>query len=305
MRIDTLFERGDPLFSFEFFPPADDEGAERLFDAISALQPLQPAFVSVTHGAGGSRRDDRTVHVVKRILDETGLVPMAHLTCRDCSVDDLRGQLQRIEALGLDNVLALRGDPANGQGAFTPHPDGLRWGSELVQLASDTTGLCVGAACSPEKHPESTDPDAELRAAIAKVRAGARFLITQLVFDNQVYFDFVARLRAVGVTVPVLPGIMPITNVEQVQRFTLKIGARIPVALRAALDERRDDSAAVIQLGVAWAALQCTDLLRRGAPGVHFITLNRSPATRAILSALRVEEPWRRIEQPMLRERRP
>jgi len=291
MRIDTLLQRGDPLFSFEFFPPADDDGAERLFAAISALRPLEPAFVSVTHGAGGSRRDDRTVRVVERIRDETGLLPMAHLTCRDCSVDDLRDELHRIERAGIENVLALRGDPPNGQGVFTPHPNGLRFGSDLVQLASDTTGLCVGAACSPERHPESTDADADVRAAVEKVRAGARFLITQLIFDNRVYFDFVARLRAAGVDVPVLPGIMPITNVDQVERFTAKIGASIPLSLRAALHDRRDDPNAVIQLGVAWATLQCSDLLLRGAPGVHFITLNRSPATRAILTALRVEQP--------------
>ena len=294
MRIDTLLLRGDPLFSFEFFPPADDDGAERLFAAISALRPLEPAFVSVTHGAGGSSRDDRTVRFVERIRDETGLLPMAHLTCRECTVDELGDDLRRYERAGIENVLALRGDPPNGQGVFTPHPGGLRFGSDLVQLAAASTSLCVGAACSPEKHPKSTEPDAELRAAVEKVRAGARFLITQLIFDNRVYFDFVARLRAEGVTVPVIPGIMPITNVDQVERFTLKIGATIPSALRNSLADRRDDPAAVIQLGVAWATLQCSDLLRRGAPGVHFITLNRSPATRAILSALRVEQPWRR-----------
>lgn len=298
MRIDTLLERGEPLFSFEFFPPADDDGAQRLFATISALRPLEPAFVSVTHGAGGSRRDDRTVRFVERIRDETGLLPMAHLTCRDCSVEDLRDELRGYERAGIENVLALRGDPPNGQGVFTPHPDGLRFGSELVELAARTTSLCVGAACSPEKHPESTDADADLRAAVEKVRAGARFLITQLIFDNRVYFDFVARLRAAGVGVPVLPGIMPITNVGQVERFTSKIGASIPAALRAALRDRRDDPAAVIQLGVAWATLQCSDLLRRGAPGVHFITLNRSPATRAILSALRIEQPRLRDAPP-------
>ncbi|MHB8717429.1 MAG: methylenetetrahydrofolate reductase [Candidatus Dormibacteria bacterium] len=294
MRIDTLLQRGDPLFSFEFFPPADDDGAARLFDTISALRPLQPAFVSVTHGAGGSRRDDRTVRFVERIRDEAGLLPMAHLTCRDCSVDELREDLLRYQRAGIDNVLALRGDPADGEGTFTPHPSGLRYGSELVELATATTSLCVGAACSPERHPESSDDGDDLRAAVEKVRAGARFLITQLIFDNRVYVNFVARLRAAGVSVPVIPSIMPVTNVDQVERFTSKIGATVPVALREALHDRRDDRAAVIQLGVAWATLQCSDLLRRGAPGVHFITLNRSPATRAILSALRIEQPWRR-----------
>jgi methylenetetrahydrofolate reductase (NADPH) len=292
MRIDSLFARGDPLFSFEFFPPRDDEGAERLFAAISALSDLAPAFVSVTHGAGGSQRDDRTVRVVERIGRETGLLPMAHLTCRDSSVDDLLGEIRRYQEVGIDNVLALRGDPPNGEGAFVPHEGGLRYGSELVRLVHDNADICVGAACSPEKHVESASLEDDVRAACQKVEAGASFLITQLFFDNSRYFSFVARVRAAGIDVPIVPGIMPITNVDQVYRFTAKIGATIPAALRAALETRSDDPPAVLQLGVAWATLQCSELLRAGAPGIHFITLNRSPATRAILTALRIARPW-------------
>ncbi|MGH7722992.1 MAG: methylenetetrahydrofolate reductase [NAD(P)H] [Candidatus Dormibacteria bacterium] len=292
MRIDGLFSAGEPLFSFEFFPPRDDDGAERLFATIAALRDLAPAFVSVTHGAGGSQRDDRTVRLVERIGRETGLLPMAHLTCRDSTVDDLLTEIRRYQEVGIDNVLALRGDPPNGEGAFVPHDGGLRYGSELVRLLHDNADICVGAACSPEKHVESASLEDDVSAACRKVEAGASFLITQLFFDNAQYFNFVARARGVGIGVPIVPGIMPITNVDQVYRFTAKIGASIPAALRAALQTRADDAPAVLQLGVAWATLQCSELLRAGAPGIHFITLNRSPATRAILTALRIARPW-------------
>jgi len=219
---------------------------------------------------------------------------MAHLTCRDSTVDDLLEEIRQYEAIGIDNVLAIRGDPPDGEGAFIPHEGGLRYGSELVRLLTDNADLCVGAACSPEKHVESASLEDDVAAALQKVEAGARFLITQLVFDNSVYFSFLARAREVGIDVPIVPGIMPITNVDQVTRFTAKIGASIPAALRSALASRADDPAAVLQLGVAWATLQCSELLRAGAPGIHFITLNRSPATRAILSALRIARPWAR-----------
>jgi methylenetetrahydrofolate reductase (NADPH) len=292
MRIDTLFADGQPLFSFEFFPPKDDAGAERLFATIAALRELEPAFVSVTHGAGGSARDDRTVRFVQRIRAETGLLPMAHLTCRESTVDQLLDEISQYREAGVDNVLAIRGDPPNGEGAFVAVPGGLRFGSELVRLLHDNSDVCVGAACSPEKHIESPTLDQDVEAARHKVDAGASFLITQLFFDNNVYFDFVARVREAGVEVPIVPGIMPITNVDQVSRFTAKIGASIPTALRDALAARIDDPAAVLQLGVAWATLQCSELLAAGAPGIHFITLNRSPATRAILTALRIARPW-------------
>ncbi len=292
MRIDSLFGRGEPLFSFEFFPPKDEDGAERLFATIAALRELEPAFVSVTHGAGGSTRDDRTVRFVERIREVTGLLPMAHLTCRDSTVVDLLAEIRQYEAAGVYNVLAIRGDPPNGAGVFQAPEGGLRFGSDLVRLLRDNSEMCVVAACSPEKHVESSSLEQDVGAALQKVEAGASFLITQLFFDNRVYFDFVERARRAGITVPIIPGIMPITNIDQVYRFTAKIGASIPAALRAALQGRVDDPAAVLQLGVAWATLQCSDLLRQGAPGVHFITLNRSPATRAILTALRVASPW-------------
>ena len=285
-------ERGEPLFSFEFFPPKTDAGVEALFEALRQLRPLAPSFVSVTWGAGGSTRG-RTLEVVTRIKRETEIEAMAHLTCVGATRAELAEQLTVIRAAGIANVLALRGDPPRGQREFVPQEGGLQYASQLVTLASETTDLCVGAACYPEGHPETRDLARDLKNCKAKVDAGARFLVTQLFFDNRHYFDFVGRARAAGIEVPILPGIMPITNVDQIERFTAMCGAQIPPMLAAALRARRSDPESALQLGVAYATLQCADLLRRGAPGIHFYTLNRSSATRAILAALRALEPWR------------
>jgi methylenetetrahydrofolate reductase (NADPH) len=295
MRLDTVLEgRRQPVFSFEFFPPKTDEGVRQLFEAISHLRELEPTFVSVTYGAGGSVRT-RTVDLVTRIRRELDIEPVAHLTCVDATVDDLRGILDGLRDAGIDNVLALRGDPPEGDERFVATVGGLAHGNELMELITSDYGFCVGGACYPEKHPESADADEDVRAAKRKADAGASYLITNLFFDNRMYFDFVARARVAGVTVPIIPGIMPVTNVGQIRRFTLKIGATIPEALLDALRTRENDPEAVLQLGVAWATLQCAELLAGGAPGVHFYTMNRSPATRAILSALRAARPWDRV----------
>jgi methylenetetrahydrofolate reductase (NADPH) len=295
MRLDTVLEgRRQPVFSFEFFPPKTDEGVRQLFDAISRLRDLEPTFVSVTYGAGGSVRT-RTVDLVARIRRELDIEPVAHLTCVDATVEDLQGILDGLRDAGIDNVLALRGDPPDGVDRFVTAPGGLAHGSELMELITTRYGFCVGGACYPEKHPESADADEDVRSAKRKADAGASYLITNLFFDNTMYFDFVARARAGGVTVPIIPGIMPVTNVGQIRRFTSKIGATIPDALLEALRAREDDPDAVLQLGVAWSTLQCAELLAGGAPGVHFFTMNRSPATRAILSALRAARPWDRV----------
>ncbi len=285
-------ERGEPLFSFEFFPPKTDAGVESLFEALRQLRPLAPSFVSVTWGAGGSSRG-RTLEVVTRIKRETEIEAMAHLTCTGVSRQELTEQLAVIHAAGIGNVLALRGDPPRGQREFVVHEGGLQYASELVALARQATDLCVGAGCYPEGHPETRDLARDLKNTKIKVDAGAQFLITQLFFDNRHYFDFVGRARAAGIEAPILPGIMPITNVDQIERFTAMCGAQIPPLLAAALRARRGDPESALQLGVAYATLQCADLLRRGAPGIHFYTLNRSSATRAILAALRALEPWR------------
>jgi methylenetetrahydrofolate reductase (NADPH) len=290
-------ERGEPVFSFEFFPPKNDAGVQGLFETLHSLRPLGPSYVSVTWGAGGSSRG-RTLEMVTRIKRETEIEAMAHLTCVGASRKELEEQLAVICDAGITNVLALRGDPPRGQREFIIHPEGLAHASDLVQLArevSDKRGvkLCIGGACYPEGHPETRDLARDLRHCKAKVDAGADFLITQLFFDSRKYFDFVGRARAAGIAVPILPGIMPVTNVEQIERFTAMCGAQIPHGLSAALQARREDHEAALQLGVAYAALQCAELLRGGAPGIHFYTLNRSSATRAILSALRASEPWR------------
>ncbi|MHB8488885.1 MAG: methylenetetrahydrofolate reductase [NAD(P)H] [Candidatus Dormibacteria bacterium] len=295
LRLDTVLEaRRRPVFSFEFFPPKTDEGVRQLFEAISHLRELEPTFVSVTYGAGGSVRT-RTVELVTRIRRELDIEPVAHLTCVDATVEDLQGILDGLRDAGIDNVLALRGDPPEGAERFVATAGGLAHGSELMELITARYGFCVGGACYPEKHPESADADEDVRSARRKAEAGASYLITNLFFDNRMYFDFVARVRSAGVTLPIIPGIMPVTNVGQIRRFTSKIGATIPEALLDALRSRENDPEAVLQLGVAWATLQCAELLAGGAPGVHFYTMNRSPATRAILSALRAARPWDRV----------
>ncbi len=288
-------ERGEPVFSFEFFPPKTDEGVRALFDTVDALRPLGPAYVSVTYGAGGSTRQ-KTVDLVKRLRREREVEAMAHVTCVGSSRDEIASVLDEVADAGIQNVLALRGDPPRGQTEFVPHPEGFRYASDLVAFVRsrpERWRFCIGAAAYPEGHVETRDLGQDLRNLKTKVDAGVDFLVTQLFFDNPRYFAFVERARAAGLTLPIIPGIMPFTNVEQVERFTAMCGASIPPPLRAAMEVRRADPDAARELGVAYASLQCADLLRRGAPGVHFYTLNRSTSTRAILAALRASEPWR------------
>jgi methylenetetrahydrofolate reductase (NADPH) len=294
MRIDEIIaEDGDPVFSFEFFPPKTEEGEQNLYHALEALRPLEPSFVSVTWGAGGSTRE-KTIEIVKRIRATHGLEAMAHFTCVGATVDELRAALDQMRDAGIDNVLPLRGDPPRGETRFVAAEGGLSYASDLIRLAASEYDFCLAGACYPEVHPEAPDADADLAHLREKVEAGARVLITQLFFDNETYFRFVERARAAGIDVPIVAGIMPITNAEQIKRFTSMCGATIPAPLQEALDQRADDPDAVVDLGVAYATLQCAELLARGAPGIHFYTLNRSPATRAILSALRLQRPWER-----------
>jgi methylenetetrahydrofolate reductase (NADPH) len=286
MRITERLRTSTPFFSFEFFPPKTDDGVASLMQTIAALKSLDPAYVSVTYGAGGSTRM-RTVDVAKRIQNELEIDVLAHITCVGSDTDELRDVLRELEAANIRNVLALRGDPPRGSSTFVPHAGGFRHASDLVTLLEREFDFCVGAACYPEKHPEAPSVHADVDAVERKIANGARFLVTQLFFDNQQYFDFVARVRARGITAPVIPGIMPITNYEQIDRFTKMCGATIPAALRSELELRRDEPEAVAELGVAFATVQAVELLEGGAPGVHFYTLNKSPATRAVVSALR------------------
>ena len=288
-------ERGEPVFSFEFFPPRTDEGERQLFRTVEALRPLGPGFVSVTYGAGGSERA-RTVELVKRLKRDVEVEPVAHVTCVGSSREEIAGVLDEVAAAGIQNVLLLRGDPPRGEKTFAAHPDGFAHASDLVAFVRsqpERWRFCVGGAAYPEGHPETRDLSRDLAHLKVKVDAGVDFLVTQLFFENAHYFRFVERARAAGISAPVLPGVMPLTSVDQIERFTAMCGASIPPPLQAALEVRRADPDASLQFGVAYASLQAADLLRRGAPGIHFYTLNRSPSSRAILAALRASTPWR------------
>ena len=292
MRIDEILEAAEsPVFSFEFFPPKTDEGEHRLRAALKELALLEPDFVSVTYGAGGSTRE-RTVEITKWIKQELGIEAMAHLSCVGTTREELVGILDEVAAGEIENVLALRGDPPRGQAEWQPHPGGLHYSTELASLISEGYPFGIGAACFPEVHPDAPDLAHDLQFLKQKVEAGASFLITQLFFDNELYFRFIEEARSVGIDVPIIPGIMPITDLGQIKTITGMCGASIPAALLGQLEGRADDPDAVLQLGVSYATLQCAELLARGAPGIHFYTLNRSPATRAILSALKLLRPW-------------
>jgi methylenetetrahydrofolate reductase (NADPH) len=296
VRIDEIIAAsGEPVFSFEFFPPKTDEGERNLRATLEDLRAFDPDFVSVTYGAGGSTRN-KTVELTHWIKQELGIEAMAHLSCVGSTREELIEILDGMRVAGIENVLALRGDPPRGETEWRPHPGGLQYSTELASLISERYPYAVGAACFPEVHPEAPDMAHDLRFLKDKVDNGASFLITQLFFDNELYFQFVEEARAVGIEVPIIPGIMPITDVNQIKTITGMCKASIPDRLLEALEWRASDTEAVLQLGVAYATLQCAELLARGAPGIHFYTLNRSPATRAILSALRLLRPWVRRE---------
>lgn len=290
MRIRELLGVGRPSISFEFFPPKDDAGFESLREALAALRELRPTFVSVTYGAGGNLRG-KTIELVSHIKRDYGIEAMAHLTCLGASRDELRGVLAGLASNGVENVLTLRGDPPRGATSFEPHPEGFRYASELAAFARQHFRFCMGGACYPEKHPEAPSMEADLENLRRKVDAGCEFLITQLFFDNRHYYDFVSRVRSMGISAPIVPGIMPITNVAQVERFTKMCGASIPTELLTELRRFQDDPIAVQLLGVSHATAQCLELLQRGAPGIHFYTLNKSPAARAILKGIQTAFP--------------
>lgn len=293
MRIDELLAGTEPVFSFEFFPPKTEQGEQNLYAALRELRTLEPSFVSVTYGAGGSTRA-KTIEIVKRIKEQHDLEVMAHLTCVGATVAQLRETLDEMLEAGTENVLALRGDPPAGQDDWVKAEGGLEYSRELVQLISEHYPFTVGAACFPETHIHAASPEADLQHLVEKVEAGVDFLITQLFFDNAFYFDFVDRARGAGIDVPIVPGILPITQIGQLERMTSMCGASIPERLHRELHAREGQPEAVIDFGVAYATLQCAELLATGAPGIHFYTLNRSPATRAILGALKLARPWER-----------
>lgn len=288
MRISEILRRGRPIFSFEFFPPRTEEAARQLEQTIVELGPLEPDYVSVTYGAGGSTRE-KTVDIVSRVKRETGIEAMAHLTCVGSTREELKSVIDKLSDAGVDNILALRGDPPKGQTTFTPVEGGFSYANELAAFIHEEwpQRFCVGGAGYPEKHVECGNPVRDLINLKRKVDAGVDFIITQLFFDNRKYFEFVDQARSKGITVPIIPGIMPMTSAAGVERMTMLCGATLPYRLAEELERRRDNPEAVMQLGIAHATAQCLDLLEGGAPGIHFYTLNRSMATRQILQAIR------------------
>ncbi len=283
-----LVASGARSFSFEFFPPKDEAGTVALWRALRELEPLRPTFVSVTYGAGGSTRD-RTVEITKRIARETTMVPMAHLTCVGHSQEEMRSVVGAYAAAGIRNVLVLRGDPPGGPGTpWTPTEGGLTYASELVALVREVGDFSVGVAAFPLGHREAETLDDDVRVLLAKQEAGAEFAITEMYFQASEYAELVARSREAGVTIPIVPGIMPITNLRQVTRMAELSGREVPSSVVSRIAAHEGDPEAVRREGIAVASELCESLLADGAPGLHFDTLNKSRATREIYANLRL-----------------
>ena len=286
LTVKELLATGRPTFSFEFFPPKTDEGEKTLWQAIRELEPLQPAFVDVTYGAGGSTRD-RTLSIVKRIAAETSITVVAHLTCVGATREELVTIAKDFGAAGIRNLLALRGDMPGGPGTpWEAVEGGLHHADDLVALLHEVGDFCVGVAAHPEAHPEAPDLDTDAKYLAQKCAAGADFALTQFFFEADHYFRLVERAGGFGCAIPIVPGIMPVTNVAQIQRMSAMSGAAFPTWLADRLHGVADDPEAVRAIGVEVAAELCEELLAGGAPGIHFYTLNRSTATREIFERL-------------------
>lgn len=287
MKIIDILNSGRRTVSFEFFPPKSDQGFEDLFRTIEALRPLEPNYVSVTYGAGGSTRR-KTVDLVTRIKNEIGIEAMAHLTCVGSTREEIADVLSTLDQGGIQNVLPLRGDPPKGETAFKPTPGGFAYANELVDyIRGQSHSFCLAAACYPEKHPEAASSESDLENLKRKVDAGIDFLITNLFFHNDDFYRFRDRAVAAGIRVPIVAGIMPIRNVKGIKRFTQMCGAAIPAGLLLKIEAVEDDDEAVAQIGMHHATRQCEDLLDQGVAGLHFYTLNRSTATRAIVQEIK------------------
>ncbi len=285
MRIQDRLLQTQPCFSFEFFPPRDETALRSLYETISELASLKPGFVSVTYGAGGRTRG-RTVEIASHIKNELKIEAMAHLTCTGHSRKEIEEVLQRLAHEGIENVLAMRGDPPKGE-PFIPNPQGFAYANQLVSfIRSQKHSFCLGGACYPEVHPEAKSAEEDLHYLRNKVDAGLDFLITQLFFDNQVFFDFLRRTKESGITVPIVPGIMPVVSIEQLERVIKMGGDAVPSSLREGLEKWRGNAQASLEVGVAHAAAQCIELLQQGVRAIHFYTFNRSPATRKVIQAI-------------------
>ena len=281
-------ERGERSFSFEFFPPKDEAGEEQLWRAITELEPYGPTFVSVTYGAGGTTRD-RTVAITERIARETGMLPVAHLTCIGHTTGELEAILDELHEAGVTHVMALRGDPPDGPGsAWTPTEGGLTYADELVALVRRRADMRIGVAAFPEGHVDAADLEADTRVLKAKYDAGAEFAVTEMVLRASDYVALVERAEAAGAHLPIIPGIMPILNLRSMERMVELSRRELPEEITARLRPLADDPARLRAEGIAIATELCEALLQAGAPGLHFYTLNRSKATREIFSNLRI-----------------
>ena len=284
--ISSLFTANRPLRSLEFFPPKSDEGVVALRETAAALQAIDWDFVSVTYGAGGSTRD-RTAQVSALLKDELGFTVMPHLTCVGHSRDELHAHADRLHADGFRNIMTLRGDPPKGETIFTPSADGLRYANELVTLLKTRhPDFCLGVGGYPEKHPEAASLDVDLDNLKRKVDAGADFVTTQLFFDNTIYFRFVEKCRAAGITVPIVPGIMPVLSIKQIKRIVELSGTSLPTTLNRRLEVASSDPDVVEIIGIDWALDQIRDLVAQGAPGYHLYILNRARPALALAAGL-------------------
>ena len=285
MKIIDCYQRQKHTFSFEFFPPKTDEGEAKLFDTVRHLKQLSPSFVSVTYGAMGTTRAN-TIRIVERIKDEIGIEAAAHLTCVGHTRDDIEAVLAELHEKGIENIVALRGDPPKGETEFKPVPNGFRYGAELVQFIREHPqygkAFSLAVAGYPEGHVECHDKIKDLEHLKRKVDRGADAVITQLFFNVHDFFDFVYRARKIGIRVPIVPGIMPVTHGPQIQRFASMCGASIPPTMQEAIVRFGEDQPSVEAFGIDYATKQCEELLRNGVPGIHFYTLNKSHATERI-----------------------
>lgn len=291
MRIGEIIRSNRPVFSVEFFPPKTEDGRIQLMETAKTLSSLELDFVSVTYGAGGSNRDG-TVDITTALKEEVGLEVMAHLSCVGETKEGLAATLDRLAETGIENIFALRGDPPRGETNFVQPEGGLGSSAELAAFIKENYDFAVGGACFPEVHPEAPDLDTDLNYLKQKVDAGAEFLVTQLFFDNSAYFKFVDAAREKGIDVPILAGIIPVTGYAHTKRICDLCDATIPAHLEEAMLAAEGDAEAEFNLGVAYAAQQCAELLAAGVPGIHFYALNKAPATRAVLGALRAARPW-------------
>ena len=284
--VDAYRAEGGPVLSLEFFTPKNESGRRALFRAIERLKKIEPTFASITCGAAGTTRE-RTADLAIEIQTQFGITAMAHVVCTGTTEAELRETLQHMKDEGIENVLALRGDPPKGATDWTPVEGGFQHANELTEFVREGFAMGIGGACYPEKHHEAPSLDADIDNLKRKVDAGAEFLITQLFFDNARYWSFVEQVRAKGIDVPIVPGIMPVLNLSNLQRIaSLSPGTSVPSKLEEAFRAVEGDDEGSLQAGVDFAAEQCNELLRDGAPGIHFYTLNRSKATLRTVSQL-------------------